>query len=323
MSNSILELVRRGENTMNFDDGKKIRTEEWPVDDFLKLDPFARNRPVDKRVKKKREELKKKFLLTHLEVKVGRVVSPFGPYKIGDIYINDGNTRNLVWLLFPELRPNYLLLVTIMDFDSVEDSEDTYYSIDSSTAAETSQEKIGGYFRSINYFPVSKKMKEGKISTTINDATMFIKYFGDIPRNNSTIFNKIEYVWNELRFLDEWNLDSVKNLSSNLLTCMIMIAKKYGTNNQRFLQMIEHIKYGTCETNEKNFCDGVHYVMVCLLTDNPDKWYITGHKKAPELMYEMLYSLDSFMKEHPLKKKKNCSVTKNPKHREFFQSYLR
>lgn len=322
MSKTILDLVKKGESTLRFHDGKRIRTEEWSVDDFLGLDPYMKNRPVEQRVKRKREELKKKPLLTHLEVKVGRAVSDFGKYKAGDLYINDGNTRAMVWTKFPELRPQYPLLVTIMDFDSMEDSEDTYYSIDSATAAETSQEKIGGYFRSIDYVPVSKKIKEGKISTTVNDATKFVKYFGDIPHKNATIFNKIEYVWNELRFLDEWNLDSVKNLSSNLLSCMIMVAKKYGTDNSRFLQMIEHIKDGTCERNEKNFCDGVHYVMVCLLTDNPDKWYITGHKKSPELMYEMLYSLDSFMKEHPLKKKKNYSVTKNQKHREFFQTYL-
>lgn len=322
MSNTILNLFKEGGSIAKFDDGKKIRTEEWSVEDFLKLVPFSRNRPIDHRVKKKREELKKKFLLTHLEVKLGRAVKDFGNYKKGDIYVNDGNTRALVWSKFPELRPSVPLMVTIMDFDSMEDSEDTYYSIDSVTAVETSQEKIGGFFRSINYVPFSKKVREGKISTTVNDATKFIKYFGDIPHKNATIFDKIDYVLKELKFLDEWNLDSVKNLSSNLFTCMIMIGKKYGVDNERFLKMIEHIKDGTCEINEKGVCDGVHYVMVCLLTDNPDKWYITGHKKSPELLYEMLFSLDSYMKENLLKKKKNCSVTKNQKHRDFFQSYL-
>ena len=322
MSNTILDLVRRGESAVRFQDGKKIRTEEWPIDDFLKLVPFARNRPVDQRVKKKRQELKKKFLLTHLEVKVGRVVGNFGSYKEGELYVNDGNTRALVWTKYPEMKPNDKLLVTIMDFDSVEDSEDTYYSIDSSTSAETSQEKIGGYFRSIEYVPVSKKIREGKISTTVNDATMFIKYFGEIQHKNSTIFDRIEYVRTELEFLDQWNLDSVKNLSSNLLCCMIMIAKKYGTDNQRFIKMIEHIKHGTCDMNDKNYCDGVHYVMVCLLTDNFDKWGITGRKKEPDLMFEMLFSLDLYMRSIPIKKKKNYSVSKNQKHRELFQSYL-
>lgn len=322
MSNTILDLVKKGESVIKFDDGKKIRTEEWSIDDFLKLDPFTRNRPVENRVKKKRQELKKKFLLTHLEVKVGRAIQDFGPYKKGDLYVADGNTRSLVWRRYPELKPNQPLMVTIMDFDSLKDSEDTYYSIDSSTSVETSQEKIGGYFRSIGYTPISKKMREGKITTTVTDATKFVKYFGEKPHKDATVFDKIAFVWEELKFLDQWNLDSVRNLSSSLLSCIIMVAKKYGVNDQRFLRMIEHIKYGTSDLNSKDYCDGVHYVMVCLFTDNTDKWGVTGHKKCPELLYEMLFALDSYMKNNPLKKKKNNAVTKSSKHREMFQTYL-
>lgn len=321
MSNSVIDLVKNPKSNVEFNDGKKIRTEEWSVDDFLTLVPFMRNRPVERRVKKKRAELKK-FLLTHLEVKVGRVTKPFANYNVNDLFITDGNTRALVWLLYPELRPPYPLSVSIMDFDSEEISVETYLSMDSSTAAETSQEKIGGYFRSIEYVPTSRRVKDGNISTTVNDATKFIKYFGEIQYKKANIFNKIEFLWTELEFLDKWNLDFIKNPSSNLFTCMIMVGKKYGVNNNRFLEMIQRIQDGTIEVDDKQFCDGVHYVMVCLFKDNYDKWGITGHKKEPELMYEMLYSLDLFMRNIPLKKKKNYSVTKHQKYREFFQSYL-
>lgn len=324
MGNATLNSIRRGKNNLVVSDGRRIRTEEWTVEEFLSLDsPFMRNRPVENRVKKKREELKKKLLLTHLEVKVGRAIKAFGNHKINDLFIIDGNTRWLVWFMYPELRPTYPLMVSVMDFDNEEEAVDTYLSIDSSTAAETSQEKIGGYFRSIGYVPTSKKVREGKISTTINDATKYIKYFNGVAHKNMDVFKKIEYMWDQMRYLDEWNLDPIKNLSSNLFTCMLMVGKKYGVNNLRFNEMIEDIKYETIKLDDKQYCDGVTYVMVYLFKDNPDKWYITGHKKAPELMYEMLYSLDLFMRNIPLKKKKNYSVSNShEKNRIFFQSYF-
>lgn len=319
---TILDLVKNPKSELQFNDGERIRTERWSVSQFLTLVPFIRNRPVEQRVKKKRDELKRGFLLTHLEVKVGRVTKAFGNYRVNDLFIIDGNTRALVWLKYPELWPLLPLLVTIMDFEEEENSINTYYSIDSSSSVETSQEKIGGYFRSIEYVPTSRKVKDGKISTTINDATKYIRYFGEIPQKQSTIFNKIEHVWTEFRFIDECNLDYIKNLSSNLFTCMIMIGKKYGIKDERFVKMIEYIKDGTIELDDNHYCDGVCYVMTCLFRDNFDKWHITGHKKAPELMYEMLYSLDLFMRNILLKKKKNYSVVKHQKYREFFQSYF-
>lgn len=321
MKNSILELLKEGKSTLTYNDGDKIRLERWSVDDVLKLEPYYKNRPVDNRVKKKRNELKT-FLPTHLEIKIGRCMKEFGPYNVGDLFVLDGNTRSAVWKLFHDLRPTTLLMVTIIDVFGEEEGDKIYYSIDSLTSAETSQEKIGGYFRSIGYTCVSKRNKEGKISTTVNDATKFIEYFGDIPHKLATMNNKLDYILEEFKFVDGLYLDPIPNLSSNLHTCLLMIARKYKCNNERFLRMVEHMKYDTCDLNDKHYCDGVFYVTKCLFGKNKDKWFITGRQKAPELLYEMLYSLDCYINNIPLKKKKNYEVSKNQKLKEFFQSYM-
>ena len=204
MSSTLLELIRNGESPMKFSDDDVIRTERWPVDDFIKLVPYIKNRPVEKRVKKKKAELSKGFLLTHLEVKVGRAIKDFENYRKGDLFVTDGNTRALTWLKYPELKPKMRLSVVIMDFTEQKNTQTTYYSIDSSTSYETSGDKIGGFFRSIKYEPISSVMKKGNIKTTIEDATKYIKFFGNIPRNESTVDDRLNYVLEELKFLDKF-----------------------------------------------------------------------------------------------------------------------
>jgi hypothetical protein len=322
MSQTILELIKQNKSASEFFDGHRVRTERWGINEFLKIPTFYRNRPVENRLRKKKNELKKGFLYTHLDVKVGRVMSKFGPYNIGDLYVMDGNTRAMLWKMDPGMRPNEDLLVTVIDINDVNEAERTYASIDNISSAETSQEKVGGFFRSINYVPIGKRMREGRISTAVNDASRYVEYFNGVPYKEATIFDKISFFMNELSFLDKWGIDNVKNLSSNLLSCLLMIGKKYGVNNIRYHKMLDLIKHGTSEINENDYCDGTFYVMNKLYPENIDKWKITGHQKSPELLYEILYSLDCFMNSEKLRKKKNYAVSKNIRHREFFQHYF-
>lgn len=301
--------------------GFNNRTENWTFERFLKVAPFYKNRDVLPRVKKKKGELELKFLPSHISVKIGRCTRPFKNYKVGDLFIMDGNTRAEVWRQYPYLIPPTKLSVEIIDFDNKDDAEDTYYSYDNTSAVEKSNEIITGHYRDFGYTFNSKVIKAGKIKTAIIDSTKWIEYINGIPNKESKLENKLGYYLDEIIYLDNFNMDGIKKNSSNLFACLLMIGKKYGTSNRKYNKLLENLKLEFSEHNTEHECDGVHHVLVNLFGANFNLWKVTGFKKSPDLICEMLFSLDQYMKGKLIAKRKDYSIKRHDAHREFFMNY--
>lgn len=302
--------------------GFNNRTENWTVERFLKVPPFYKNRDVLPRVKKKKGELEKKYLPSHINVKVGRCIKAFKNYKVGDLFVIDGNTRAEVWRQYPHLEPPIKLSVEIIDFDNKDDVEDTYYSYDNVSAVEKSNEIITGHFRDFGHTFSSKVIKSGKIKTAIIDSTKWIESINGIPNKEAKLEDKLRYYWNEIIYLDNINMDGIKKNSSNLFACLLMIGKKYGTSNRKFNKLLENLKLEFSEHNTENECDGVHHVLVNLFGANFNLWKVTGFKKSPDLICEMLFSLDQYIKGKLIPKRKDYTSKRNDTYREFFMNYI-
>lgn len=294
------------------------------VDSFLKLKPFYKNRDVMVRVKKKKKELQNGFLPSHLNVVIGVAKKSFYVYKEGDTFVLDGNTRAEVWRQNPDLKPSVPLNAVFMEFEDKELLEKTYYSIDSATAYEKVNEKLSGIFREIGFQPVSKIVQKGTIKTALDDVSAYLPIINGRIKKESTIEDVVKHFRDELEYVDSF-IDEVnkKKYSSNLFACLLMIGKKYGVNDKKYNELCHNIIFNIYgQSKETQICP-IQYVMDELYTANIDIWKVTGVRKSPDLVAEMLYVLEYFMQNKMMKKKDNYKNTRVKKHLDHYMNYFK
>lgn len=293
------------------------------IENFLKIPAFYKNRDVLSRVNKKRKELEKGFLPSHLNVVIGIAKKSFHQYQQGDMFVVDGNTRAEVWRQYPELRPMVTLNATYMNFEDKDTLESTYYSIDSASAYEKSNEKLSGIFREIDFNPVSKIVRQGKIKTALDDAAAYLMYINGKPKKDATIEDIVRHYIVEIKYIDSI-IDKVnkKKYSSTLFACMMMIGKKYGVNSERFQMLCHNIINNIYEKAKDTHICGIQYVMDELYTANNDIWKVTGLKKGSELISEMLFALEQYMQGKQIKRKENYKIAKTKKYIQHYVNYF-
>lgn len=293
------------------------------VDSFLKMKPFYKNRDVLVRVKKKRKELENGFLPSHLNVVIGVAKKSFYVYKQGDTFVLDGNTRAEVWRQNPDLKPSVPLNAVFMEFEDKELLEKTYYSIDSATSYEKVNEKLSGIFREIGFQPQSKIVQKGTIKTALDDVSMYLTVINNKNKKESTIEDVVKHYREELEYVDSL-IDEVnkKKYSSNLFACLLMIGKKYGVSDERYQKLCHNIIYNIYGHGKETHICPIQYVMDELYTANIDTWKVTGVRKKPDLVAEMLFVLEHFMQNKMMKKKDNYKNTRVKKHLEHFMNYF-
>lgn len=299
-----------------------LRTESWSYDEFAKLDPYMMNRDVEPRVSKVVKTLSRKYLPIHSVVTVGVAVNAFGKYKKGEMFRLDGNTRAEAFKVRPELIPNVPFNVIMMDIENKTEADEIYYGIDSSDSVETSSHKITGFLREREYDAVSKVIKSGKFKTALDNACRYGHNNEGVYLQTAPFNLKLDHFWNELTFLDNTGIlnPTDKRVSANVMTSLLLICKKYGTDNDRVNILIDNFKNGITVTNDISQVDGVHYVLNDLFRDYMLVWKTTGFNNSLPLICKILNSLDKFVLNETIKKP--IKTLSDKKLAEFYQNYL-
>ena len=131
---------------------------------------------------------------------------------------------------------------------------------------------------------------------------------------------KLDYMWEELTTIDSIGIDAIERYSGNVLTALLLLTKKYGTNSKRFRTLVNNYTEGITTVNTSLMVDGVHYVYDTLYFDNQKVWTQTGFSNSFDLISKILYSFDMFMRNENISKKTKFPT--NKKLREFYQEYI-
>jgi hypothetical protein len=302
----------------------KTKYATWTFDKLKSCPPFQKNRDVLPRVKKLTKILSSEYSPTQLEYKVGLAVKPFGKYKKGEMFVLDGNTRTEVYKKRADLIPPFPLKVTIYELDNIEQAEKVYYSVDSATAAETSSEKVTGVHRERDFNAISKVIKKGNYNTALKIACRYAENENGLYLQSATFEDRLDYFWDEIMFIDGYNLDMYKRMSISVLGSLLMVIKKYGTDNPNVDKLLRAFRSGTTTVNDNNEVDGVHYIYNDFYAEKSSMWSQSSYGKSPELVCPILYSFDLFVNNVTIKKKKEQKLILPNKEnlRELYQFYL-
>ena len=291
---------------------------------FMKLPPYNRNREVEVRIPRIVGLLSEEALPTHLEVAVGYTTKAFGPYKKGEYFRLNGNTRCECWSVKPELTPNVPLDVKVYEVDSADYTYKLYDSIDSQQSVETSNDKSTGLLRERGYNAVSTVVKTGKFITAVKNAAQYahnddgLYLGGKNVRKNFNIL--LDFFWSELKYIDGFNLDRMgKKYSGNVLTALLLISKKYGTNNKKIKTLIENYVDTITTVNDRTHRDGVDYVFSAVYSEYGINWKATGFSNARIVIAKVLYGFDCFMRDENIHKKNKI---RDKVLLDYYQNYL-
>jgi hypothetical protein len=300
-----------------------FKQEVWPTEKFLSIETFEKNRVVEPRIKKLTKLLKSTDNNRLYEVAIGVATKPFNSevsrYKKNDKFCIDGNARAEVWRRNPTLRPDYVC-VKIYDFDTKEKADETYYTFDNTSAAETSSDKLSGLLRERNYVALSEPIRYGKMNTFLKKATRYAHDEDGLYLLTAPINKMLDFHWSELTFLDQYQeifKKGVKN-SCNIYSALLMIGKKYGVNHPRYIKLLDNYCNEITETNTKTDMDGVTYVFNTLYGKHKEIWGNNAYSvnKLP-LFGKILFAFDSFMNDETIQK--GSKITK--KEQQFIDYY--
>jgi len=309
-------------SVQNYNPQKSYRVEKtakW----FMSLPPYNQNRDTEPRIAKIVKILSTTPLPTQLEVAVGKVTKPFGPYKKNDHFRLNGNTRCDAWTIRPELIPDTNLDVKIYEVDSKEYARALYDSFDSSDSVENSTDKVTGYLRERKFKAKNYRIRKGSFKTAVNNACRYAHDENGVYLNGKEFNNKfdvkLEYFWKELVKLDTYPLDELTKYSGNVVTAFLLVLKKYGLKNERFDELFNNFKESLTTYNTASYVDGVNYVFNDVYPKSTDVWTQTGFSNSFLLISKILYGFDMFMKDEKVAKKEKL---KDKFLKEFYQNYL-
>jgi hypothetical protein len=305
----------------------KVSRTLMEVDEFLIINAYFKNRDVSSRVDAMVRRLNEGPKPTHLMASIGIATKPFGPYKTGDIFKFDGNTRTEVWKMSPVMRPNVPLFITIYYVSSEEEADEIYYDIDSSASVEKSNDKVTGLLRARGYSAVSFRIKKGSFKTSVENACRYAYdenglYMTDKSLNHK-FHVKLDFFWKELTSVDKMNVDTLDRYSSSILTSLLLVAKKWGCDHPRFKLLFENYRDGVTTISTPREMDGVHFVYHELYTMYNDNWTQSARGVAIPMIGRILYGFEMFMTEKPILKKKNGLPLSEEKFRKHFQEYFK
>jgi len=295
-----------------------------PASWFMSLPPYNRNREVEKRIPRIVGLLSRESLPTHLEVAVGFATESFGPYKKGDYFRLNGNTRCECWSVKPELIPNVPLDVKVYEVDSAEYTFKIYDSIDSQQSVETSNDKSTGLLRERGYTAKSKVIREGKFVTAVKNAAQYSHNENGLYLGGKSMRDRfdvlLDFYWDELTYVDSLILDPMgKKYSGNILTALLMMAKKYGTNNPKLELLVNNFTDSITTVNDSTERDGVNHVFNVTYVKYSQSWKATGFSNARIVIAEILYAFDCFMNDKTILKK---TKFKKDTLIDFYQNYI-
>lgn len=305
-------------------------------EEFNKIPTYDTNRAVEGRV----EALKVKVCKENLqfagpfrEIAIGVATKDFFPYKKGDRFLLNGNTRKALFLKYEELIPQAPFNVTYSFLENEIEALITYYSYDNTSNSEKSTDKLTGFIRRRNYEPYSTMMSTGKINQALSLACNYTNdengnYLN--PKNKSILEQqrRLDYFWRETKVLDKLNFDILKKeniWSSELGGALLLILKKYGLNDKRVNLMLTNL-WNQISTYSKNgIKDGVDYVFNHTYKPKVQKTRKndSGYTISTANISNILYSLDSFIQNKKITSDFGTTEKDQKMMLNFYKNYLK
>jgi hypothetical protein len=236
-----------------------------PMNKFLQLDPIPVNRDSENRIGKMMKTFStvyaKNKLHTMTEFALGIVVKDFidpetmYQYKIGNLYIIDGNTRQHFWKTNPDKAMLHTNGLTgrIHYLSSIEDVEFSYKMYNNAKSAETISEQLQGLLRRFKFEPNSGTLRKGNFSQALAWASM-------VPKTSTkTFLEQFQMNLEGIKITDSipssgvnsiWN-PTMKGISASPIHAAILLAIRLNPNNANLYLLIN--KLATVTANDLKF----------------------------------------------------------------------
>lgn len=256
-----------------------VYTENMDIMEFLKLPASPYQRPTEARAKtKKVSDSLSKLVREHLEVAIAEltedaVTESGGLFLKGTRFINNGNTRAFYWknCLLDNNGPKsdtvpLSVNATIYPCKDMNEVRANYSTFDSPNSVEREAEKLAGLLMSnYGFVPTFRTFKNGYFMSALG----FACHVYDPKTYPSKGSVKIQNAPGMLAlFLEEIKvLDSLISNNKNKFWDMASIAgaliglKKYGLNNQRFLDFIDALDKNKKDTRSQKGYDGATHIL--------------------------------------------------------------
>jgi len=277
-----------------------IRQYWMPFAKYTEMEEVFCQRDTKARYNKAKGHLSS-FRTEHAQVSVARLtkddtLESGKEYKAGTLFIIDSNTRNLMWGRGATDTIPQEVLVIEYSYDSLDGIRQSYNTFDSAESVERNQEKLHGIFQMYKFTPVSSKLQKGQILSALNKACHF--YHPD-EWNQTTVKSEalpgqVGVFLEEIRALDKFIMSDVWDQA---LVCVgLMALKRYGTDNKKLNEGLQHINDGYCVIQGKQR-DGITQIV--------DEWKTgawfgnkgTSWNVLNETVSFALYWMDKYMRD--------------------------
>ena len=163
-----------------------------PINEFTVMDAIHCQRAIEPRLKRCKKNLLENPQPTQHQVDIFR-------YPSGEQVVANGNTRSWVWkeLLEGEMEHQVpdKVFATIYDVKNKKEAEDLYYTMDSLSSVEKTNDIITGIYRKLGFLNtlVNSKIKRGHIIKSLEFAAKNKPYFDkdEYKHNKPAAFGKI------------------------------------------------------------------------------------------------------------------------------------
>jgi len=306
-----------------------------PLDDLFEMPYIFCQRDHQKRIEKGKADHLKKYKPEHA---IGFVFGQYDEdtkiyhddgsvlkvYEANKPFKMDGNTRSMMWEsgevimdTLPDMVMGYI--TTFSGENRIQDSKEAYYRCDSTSATESTSDKIDAFLlRKYNNFYIKPKESGMKSSITLalGYASVIahkgtgIKGFTQIQLNDNVIESVVKKFAAEIIFLHDNGVSNKKgrqfSLSENpsIFACLLLAAKRYmGTSLEgRFVEFLNKYQQGHMVTGEK-LEDGVTKIVFELYSHNKfERTWSTlagGDSGMERTMQWVLYCIEKFMIDEP------------------------
>lgn len=284
--------------------------ETMDIDEFLKLEAVPHQRYTEGRAKtsKVKKMLGGYTRPEQLEVAIVELTEDceyYGKtYNKGWRGIVNGNTRKMYWKQgLSKSRPSKVF-ATIYLLANMEEVRSCYNTFDSLDATEVKKEKLYGILCGVyKYDPQCSKIIKGEFLSGLNLACHFLSpdVFNQSTSKVDALPSQVGLFFDEIVAFDK-NCQTPKSWDQSLLCAALMAFKKYGTNDQRFLECFNAIDARAMNTTTKER-DGATHISYEWQTNErfPNKGTIWDKKDGmKEVVSFALYWIDKYMENQRL-----------------------
>jgi hypothetical protein len=237
-------------------------------------------------------------------------------YPNGEQVIANGNTRSWVWKELMKGKMEHQVpdkvFATIYDVKNKKEAEDLYYTMDSQSSVEKTNDIITGIYRKLGFLNtlVNQKIKRGYIIKSLEFAAKNKPYFDkdEYRHNKPAAFGKIVLDFkDEILTLDAINPKYAGSAFDTHITCAALMAlNRYATDpvkTQRLISGLQNISNDDRgPVSKSKGADGITFLLMEYDKKKIFQKRPTDDVSMPEILDFVLYCLEKWIDGANIKK---------------------